>query len=468
MKSQRFDLVVVGAGSGGYAAARTARDLGATVALVDSGALGGLCILRGCMPSKALLASSEAAQRVREAPQLGIETEAPRPNILRIRDRKRALIDEFASYRIEQLERFPLFRGHATFISDQVLRVNNEIELHAPRWIIATGSEIAVPPLLGLHELGYLTSDDILDASVLPRSVAVLGGGYVASELGQYLHRVGVKTTILFRAAHLLSSEDHDIGNCLTEALRVDGLTIKHEVQLERAERDTSGGKAIIYKHQDRNERLVVDEIIHCLGRVPNIQGLNLEEVGVQAHAVTGIEVDETLRTTNPAIFAVGDVTGVYPLVHVAIAQGEVAARNAIQSTHEQIEYRLLKARTIFTDPQVAVVGATERELQQAQIPYLVARYDFADHGKAMTLARTHGFVKMLADPENGQILGASLVGPEASELIHELIVAMHYRATVSDFMRIPHLHPTLAEIWTYPAEELAEMLAAERLKATQ
>jgi pyruvate/2-oxoglutarate dehydrogenase complex dihydrolipoamide dehydrogenase (E3) component len=169
------------------------------------------------------------------------------------------------------------------------------------------------------------------------------------------------------------------------------------------------------------------------------------------------------MRTSQPHIFAVGDVTGMFALVHVAIQQGELAARNVLHGGHEHIDYTVSKTHTVFSDPQVAVVGETEKELLRAGTPYLVASYPFNDHGKAISIGKTKGFVKMMASPEDGRILGAAILGPDGSDLIHEMIVALSYRATVFDFVKIPHLHPTLAEIWTYPAEELVEKILAER-----
>jgi pyruvate/2-oxoglutarate dehydrogenase complex dihydrolipoamide dehydrogenase (E3) component len=186
---------------------------------------------------------------------------------------------------------------------------------------------------------------------------------------------------------------------------------------------------------------------------------LGLDEAGIQHDSVRGIAVDGTMRTSNPKVYAVGDVTGEYMLVHVAIYQGEVAARNACLNTEEIGDYRLVGAHTVFTDPQIAAVGMSEKELQRKGIAYVSGRYDFAEHGKAQCLAKTKGFVKMMADRENGRILGAAVIGAQASELIHEVIVAMSFDATVDQFMRIPHLHPTLAEIWTYPAEICAAQL---------
>jgi pyruvate/2-oxoglutarate dehydrogenase complex dihydrolipoamide dehydrogenase (E3) component len=169
------------------------------------------------------------------------------------------------------------------------------------------------------------------------------------------------------------------------------------------------------------------------------------------------------MRTSQEHIFAVGDVTGRFALVHIAIQQGELAARNAFHRGKEHVDYSLSKTHTVFTDPQVAVVGETEKELQRAGTSYIVASYPFNDHGKAVSIGKTKGFVKMMADPNDGRILGAAILGPGGSDLIHEMIVALYYRSTVFDFVKIPHLHPTLAEIWTYPAEELVEKIIAER-----
>jgi len=199
---------------------------------------------------------------------------------------------------------------------------------------------------------------------------------------------------------------------------------------------------------------VAADEIFYALGRVPNVVDLGLEAAGVRYHAITGIETGPDMRTSTPSIYAVGDVTGEFPLVHVAIYQGEVAARNAILGTCEVADYSLQSTHTIFTDPQVAVAGMTEKELTRSQTAYVVGSYLFSEHGKAIAIDRTKGFVKMLVAPADGRIIGAAIVGPEASDLIHEVVVAMYYRGTVYDFVKIPHLHPTLAEIWTYPAEE--------------
>jgi pyruvate/2-oxoglutarate dehydrogenase complex dihydrolipoamide dehydrogenase (E3) component len=263
---------------------------------------------------------------------------------------------------------------------------------------------------------------------------------------------------MVIRSGHLLTDTDDDVGNALTQYFREEGIDVVTHATLASAER--RGNEKVVRYFQGGVEREVVgEEIFYALGRVPDTAGLNLSNAGVKVGPGGEITVDRGLCTSNPDVYAVGDVTGEYMLVHVAIYQGEVAARNACLGHDENAEYHITAAHTVFCDPQFAAVGFGEKELERKGIPYVCGRYDFAEHGKAQCLGKTKGFVKMVADPEGGRILGAAVLGPQASELIHEVIVAMTFDATVDRFMRIPHLHPTLAEIWTYPAESCAAQL---------
>ncbi len=455
------DMVVIGAGSGGYAAARTAKDFHCNVALVDPGPLGGLCILRGCMPSKALIATSDAIDDVRHASQLGIQVNRPVADMPFVARRKRALVKEFADYRIGGIEDFPLYSGAARFLSETELAVGEDV-LRARKFVVATGSVITPPELPGLSEIGFVNSDGVLDLEEIPKSAIVLGGGYTACELGQFLSRMGAETTMIIRSGHLLTETDDDIGEALTGYFREEGIRVFEHASLSRAfVRD--GKKVIAFSVNGEQREIAAEQIFYALGRKPMVEGLQLERAGVRFDPKRGIEVNEHLRTSNPNIYAVGDVTGRYMLVHVAIYQGEVASRHACTGDDERADYRLVSAHTVFTDPQVAVAGATEKELRAKNVPYVVGRYDFAEHGKAQCLGKTKGFVKMMADPASCRMLGAAVIGPQGSELIHETIVAMEFGATVTQFMRIPHLHPTLAEIWTYPAEICASQVGLRR-----
>ena len=460
--NHQFDLVVVGAGSGGFAAARAARALGASVAMVDRGPLGGLCILRGCMPSKTLIATGDAAYEIRHAGELGVHASPPTIDFAAVMARKREIIAGFQDYRVAGIETFPLFRGDATFESPHKLRVGDDV-LEGKSFVIATGSVVAPPVFPGLEDVGYIDSDQALELETPPESMVVLGGGYVGSELTQFYARIGTKATIIIRSGQLLTDEDDDIGQGLTEYFREEGIAVETNATVSYLSLNHNGMKVVHFTQAGVEKSVSAHEIFYALGRLPRVNGLNLEAAGVKYHTVTGIETDDTMRTSQPHIFAVGDVTGEFALVHIAIQQGEIAASNAIHLTHEHIDYSLTKTHTVFSDPQVAIVGETEKALKAAGTRYVVATAPFNDHGKAISIAKTKGFVKIMASPADGRILGAAILGPNGSDLIHEMIVAMYYRSTVFDFVKIPHLHPTLAEIWTYPAEELVEKILAER-----
>jgi pyruvate/2-oxoglutarate dehydrogenase complex dihydrolipoamide dehydrogenase (E3) component len=455
------DVVVIGGGSAGYAAARTARDAGADVAIVDQGPLGGLCILRGCMPTKAILRSAEVAALLRRAKEFGLYPVSVHADLSAIVDRKDRLVREFAEYRIQQLQdpSLTLYQSQAVFRSPHEIAVGDTI-LSADSFMIATGSRPSEVSIPGLALAGYFTSDTILDLRTQPGSLIVLGGGAVALEIGQFFARLGTKVTILQRGPTLLSEMDEDVGRVLETALIDEGIEIVTGTQLLRVTRDTAG--KTVWAMKDGRERCYVgQEILQALGRRPNIEGLRLDLADVRVHGER-IVVDGAMRTSQPHIYAVGDVNDVTPIVHLAIQQGEVAAYNATHADRpaKTIDHRL-DTEVVFTDPQVAVLGLNEVRAKADKIPYLAASYPFADHGKALCIGATQGLVKLLAAPQNGEILGAQIVGPEAGELIHELIAVMYYRGTAADLLRMPHYHPTLAEIVTYPAESIVGQLGA-------
>ncbi|CAE6712629.1 MAG: FAD-dependent oxidoreductase [Nitrospira sp.] len=456
---RRHDVVVIGGGSAGYAAARTARDAGADVAIVDQGPLGGLCILRGCMPTKTILRSAEIMALMKRAREFGLAPVNAQADLAAIVDRKNRLVQEFADYRIAALRDpgFTLYESRAEFISPHEIRVGT-LHIRGNAFVIATGSrpaEIAIP---GLDQAGYLTSDDMLDVRRAPSSLLVLGGGLVAVEFAQFFARIGTKVTMLQRGATLLSDMDQDVGQALEAAFQAEGIEVITGVSFQQVT-STPTEKTVHFRQGSAVHSRSAELIFQALGRRPNLNGLNVEAAGVDV--IDGrLVVGPDMRTSQPHIFAVGDVNDLTPIVHLAIQQGETAAWNA---THAEgparvIDHRL-DSEMVFTDPQVAVAGLSERQCRARSIPYLTASYPFADHGKAMCLGASHGFVKLLCRPDTGELLGAQIVGPEAAELIHELIAVMYFHGTAQDLLRIPHYHPTLAEIVTYPAESILEQM---------
>ena len=453
------DVIVIGGGSAGYAAARTACDAGADVAIVDHGPLGGLCILRGCMPTKAILRSAEVAALFRRAKEFGLAPVSVRADLSEIVDRKDRLVREFADYRIQQLRdpRLTLYQSRAVFRSPHEIVVEDTV-LSSRSFILATGSKPDEVPIPGLAQAGYFTSDTILDLRTQPGSLIVLGGGSVALELGQFFARLGTRVTILQRGRTLLSEMDEDVGRALEAALVDEGIEVVTDVQLLRVTCDERR-KTVWAMKDGREYSYAGDEILQALGRRPNIEGLHLDlaEVTVDSGRIV---VDSALRTSQAHIYAVGDVNDVTPIVHLAIQQGEIAAYNVTHPDRpaKVLDHRL-DAEVVFTDPQVAVVGLNAAACRAEGIPSLTGSYPFAEHGKALCLGESHGFVKLLCAPPTGELLGAQIVGPEAGELIHELIVLMYYHGTAADLLRMPHYHPTLAEIVTYPAESIVEQL---------
>jgi len=461
-----FDFVVIGGGSAGYAAARTAADEGLKVAVIDGAReLGGLCILRGCMPSKTLIESANRLQDIRGAEEFGLSVTDPSFDGAKIIARKRRLIAEFARYRTEQLQsgKFELIRGHARFTGPHDLSVElaagGEQKVNSRTILVATGSALRHPDIHGLEEASPMTSDDVLDNANPPRSLIVLGAGPVALELAYYHRALGSAVTVIQRSKQVLRSMDAGVANAVQRGMEGHGTRFILGCRILAAGK-SAHGKWVRVAHDDREDKIEADEILLALGRDPATAGLDLAEAGI---ALT----DQTLPTTDtqqspvPHIFGAGDVTGKLEIVHIAIEQGEIAARNAARVLRAQdepletIDYRL-KLFAVFTEPEAAMVGLTEVEADELGMDFTAATYPFDDHGKSIVQGRTDGFVKLIAERASGEIIGGAVVGPHASELIHEIVVAMRYRATVAQFAKIPHYHPTLSEIWSYPAEELA------------
>lgn len=460
MASGEYDVAVIGGGSAGFATARTCAKAGLRTVVIEGGKeVGGLCILRGCMPTKALLYSAEIVHLAKNGIVFGLcpaDADFSWTDILARKDR---LIAEFADYRKQQLENgtFEFIRANAKFTSPHEIELSDGRTIRANNYVIATGSKVAPPPLDTLEEVGYITSDEALALKTLPKSMIVLGGGAVAVEFAQLFSRLGVRVTLIQRSPHILKEEDDEAGETIENVFRREGMTIFTRTNLLGAWRE-GYLKGISFEYEGQIVRVAAEEILSGLGRIPRTQDLGLDKAGVNL-SFDRFLVNSEMRSNVPHIFGAGDCTGLYEIVHIAIQQGEVAAHNIIHPKDpRQIDYRLMTS-VVFTDPQVARVGLTEKEAISEKIPYLAASYPFNDHGKSLIMEARDGFVKLLADPQSGEILGGCCVGPSGGELIHEIITAMFARMTVAQLAAMPHYHPTLAEIWTYPAEELADQI---------
>lgn len=455
-----YDLAIIGGGSAGYAAARTAAAEKMRVAVIEGGPqLGGLCILRGCMPTKTLLYPAQVRHLAKKADTWGLKIDAPGFDFAKVMARKDKLIREFASYRESQLTdgRFDLIRATASFKDPHTLQLSNDDTLTAEHFLISTGSVVAPPPLPDLNSIGYLTSDTALALTSPPRSLIVLGGGPIALEFAQFFARFETRVSLIQRGRHVLSSFDADAAREVENALQREGIEIFTDTKITGA-KQTRNGKQVDFLHAGEPKTVQAGEILFALGRSPNTANLGLDQAGVETEQGR-ILTDEGMRTSTPHIFAAGDCTGPHEIVHIAIQQGEIAAENMVNPhSTATINHRLLIS-VVFTDPQAATVGLTEKAAADQGLPVKVATHPFNDHGKSMIMDVQDGFVKLIAHAATGEIVGGGCVGPEGGELIHEVVVAMSQRMTVHDFARVPHYHPTLAEIWTYPAEALADVI---------
>jgi len=458
-----FDLAILGGGSAGYAAARTAAAAGLkTVVIEGAPEVGGLCILRGCMPSKALLYAAEVLYLARSARTWGLRISKAGFDFKAVMARKNAMVAEFAQDRRKSLSagKFQFLRAAARFVDPHTLALcevggNPGQSVKAKYFIVCTGSMISPATVPGLAETGFLTSDDALSLRKLPRSLIVLGGGPVAVELAQFLGRFDVKVTLIQRGEQLLREFDADAAAVVETVLQREGIRVCKGAALLKAFRQ-GRRKGVAFTQGGQTRRVVAEDILCALGRVPATAGLDLQNAGVQMDWGR-IVTNAAMQTSAPHIYAAGDCTGPHQIVHLAVEQGEIAAHNiAHQAAPRSIDYRLL-SNIVFTDPQAATVGLTEKAARAQNILFRSASYPFNDHGKSLIMEAKDGFVKLLADPVSGEILGGACVGPLGGELIHEIIAVMHKRMTARELALMPHYHPTLAEIWTYPAAELAE-----------
>jgi dihydrolipoamide dehydrogenase len=461
MQKFDYDVAILGGGSAGYAAARTAAGAGLKTTVIEGGEeVGGLCILHGCMPTKALLYAAGVMHLARHAGPWGIRAENVSFDFAKVMARKDALVKDFADYRRQQLSggKFKFIRANARFVDTNSVELSNGKKLKAKNFIIATGSSVAPPPLPSLHKVGGLTSDDALALKRLPESLIVLGGGPIACEFTQFFARFGVQVTLIQRSGHILREFDTDAGIEMEKVFRREGIQVFTGTRLVEARRKGKL-KTVSFEHDNQTVSISAEEILFALGRVPNTAALGLAKAGVATDGGR-IVANDLMQTSEPHIYAAGDCTGPHEIVHLAVQQGEIAAYNiAHASAPRRMDYRLLIA-VVFTEPQVAFVGLTEKEAKTRGISYLAASYPFNEHGKSLIMEAKDGFVKLLAEPKSGEILGGACVGPMGGELIHEIVAAMAKRMTVHELAVMPHYHPTLAEIWTYPAEELAAQIS--------
>ena len=446
------DLVVIGGGPGGLVIASVASQLGLNVTLVEaSERLGGDCLHHGCVPSKSLIHTAKVADLMRRGPEFGLPACRPEVDLKEVNARVQEVIDRIQEH--DDPERFrgygcEVLFGTARFTGPDTVDVDGQA-VAGRRFVIATGSNPAVPPVEGLAEAGYLTNLEAFSQERLPGRLVVLGGGPIGVELAQAFARLGSHVTILQRGPTLLPREDPEATELLEEVLAADGMEVVTDADLVRVER--TDGVRTLYYHQGREERsLECDEILVAIGRRPTVDGLNLEAAGVETDR-GAIQVDRRLRTTNRRVFACGDVAGPYQFTHMAEYQAGVVLANAVFRVPKKVDYRVVPWVT-YTDPEVARVGLTEAEAVEQGVPVEVLRFPLKDVDRAIVEREDEGFAKLLVKKGarfrgGGRIVGATLVGSHAGELLHEVVLAMQAGTPIGTLSAAIHAYPTRAQV---------------------
>ncbi len=461
------DLIVIGGGSAGHAAAKTAAGLGLKAALIESAAtLGGLCILRGCMPSKALIETANRMRDIRRAEEFGIRVGEPRLDPAALRRRTEDLVEEFREYREDGMKsgRYELLRGVGRFSGPQELDFTGADgatrRLTAKAFVIATGSSPAVPGIPGLEGTPYWTSDEVVRLPFLPRHLAVLGAGAVGMECAHLFEGLGSRVTILTRGS-VLGRADPELAALIEEESRERGIRILKGTELEKVEHRENTFRLQL---RGQTEVLEADALLIATGRSPATSELGLEAAGVAAEKGR-ILIDDRCVTSVPHIFAAGDCASPVPVVHVAVIQGEVAARNAVRLVRDGVREapaewdRRSAMLAWFTEPQCVEIGLSERAAAEDGIAVLTGKQDYADHGKGMIAGCRRGFVKVVAEAKTGRLIGACGCGPLVAETGHLLQEAIRLGVDARDYLDLPHYHPTFAEAWHRAVEDVAAKL---------
>jgi pyruvate/2-oxoglutarate dehydrogenase complex dihydrolipoamide dehydrogenase (E3) component len=436
------DLVIIGGGAGGLVVASVAAQLGLKVTLTERAArLGGDCLHYGCVPSKTLIHAARVASLMRRGPEFGLPACEPEVEMARITEHVQAVIERIQEH--DDPERFrgygcEVLFGAATFLNDHSIQVN-EREIAGRRFVIATGSQPFIPPVSGLEEAGYLTNEDLFSLRELPARLIVLGGGPVGLEMAQAFARLGSVVTVVERLPHLLPREDPEVADALQAQLESEGITIHTSTIVERVcgngdEKRVECSNGLV---------LAADALLVAVGRRPVVEGLGLEKAGV-VHTAQGIQVDRHQRTSRRHIFACGDVCGPYPLTHMAEYQAGIVISNAIFRVPKKTDYRVVP-RVTYTDPELARVGMTEQQVREKGIEPVILRFPFREIDRALTDRQEAGYAKLVV--HKGRVLGASILGGHAGELIHEIVLAMKAGVGIGEISATIHAYPTLAQV---------------------
>jgi pyruvate/2-oxoglutarate dehydrogenase complex dihydrolipoamide dehydrogenase (E3) component len=451
-----FDALVIGTGQAGPALAARLSRAGMSVAVVERAKFGGTCVNDGCTPTKAMVASAYAAHMARRAADYGVRLEGePRVDLRAVMARKDAIVAKSSGgvqKWMEGLEKGKLYRGHARFTAPDRVRVNGE-DLTAERIFVNAGGRPLVPDMPGLSEVPYLTNQQMMTLRELPEHLLVIGGSYIGLEFGQMMRRFGSKVTVIEMGARLVGREDEDVSQALREILEAEGIEVRLNAKCLSVKK-APDGVSVGLDCSEGAPRAEGSHLLLAVGRVPNTDDLGLEAAGVKTDARGYIEVDEALRTTNPRVWALGDCNGKGAFTHTAYNDYEIVADNLLNGAKRKWTDRV-PVYALYTDPPLGRVGMNEGEIRKAGIRALVGKRPMTRVSRAVEKGETLGFLKIYVEAQSRRILGASLLGTSADEVVHSLIDAVYARTPVEEFQRHVRIHPNVSELLPTVMEDL-------------
>ena len=451
MPYEHFDAIIIGAGQGGGPLAGKLAGAGWRTAIIERKHVGGSCINEGCTPTKTMVASARVAYLARRGADYGVQTGTVTVNQTVVRRRKRDIVESFRSGSRKGLERWEgldLIMGEARFTGPKTVTValndGGERELQADTIVINTGARPRIPDLNGLSNVPYLDSTSIMELDAVPSHLMVLGGGFIGLEFGQMFRRFGAEVTVIEQGPRLAPREDEDVCSELSEVLRGDGIRLRTGVRAQSV--SLSGGDIeLTLETDDGTETLRGSHLLVAAGRVPNTEALNVEAAGIETDGTGHIVVNDRLETTAEGVYAIGDVKGGPAFTHISYDDFRVLRTNLIEGGDATITDRMVPY-TVFIDPQFARVGLSEEQAKHQGINYAVAKMPMSHVARAIEVAETRGFMKVLADPESKQILGCAVLGIEGGEIMSMIQIAMMGKLPYPALRDATFSHPTLAE----------------------
>ncbi len=452
-----FDLLILGSGSTAFAAALRAAELGKTAAMTEMRTLGGTCVNRGCLPSKNLIEAARIVWESSHPRYKGLKPARMKFDFGELISQKQDVVHSYRDKKYQSIvyeeEKIKVFNGQARLIDKHSVLVGEQ-KISGDQILIATGTRPTIPQIQGLNHISYLTSDlltsdESQELKELPESLVIIGGGYIALELGQMFHRFGTQVTILERNQVILPNYEPEVSEALTFALREEGLKLITGTQVERVSQKSKQEIEVIARIGDTKQSFKAQKLLVATGREPNTGNIGLDTAGIQLGERGFVKVNDELQTNVLNIWAAGDIIGNQTESQLATPvgahDGVIVAKNALANAHQKVDHRVIP-RTIFTDPQVAVVGQTDEEAVGTGIRCWCGTIPLELVPRASATHQTNGIAKMVINRETQEVLGVSLVMPNAGEVIHEAAMALRFRAKLEDYIDMIHVYPTMAE----------------------